>query len=203
MNATRDKLVDNYLARLDDALGGLPRRRRREIVEEISRHIAEAEAGLAPDDEASVRDLLDRLGDPEEIAAEARGGERETARGRGWQETLAIVLLLVGGFIAGIGWFVGVVLLWLSSVWTTRDKLIGTFVLPFGLGFPFLFFWFGLNTLGSSGPKTTQTSGTDTGGTSVVVWIAVAVVAVAAFVLPIVTAVYLARRSRRLTVAAI
>ena len=45
----------------------------------------------------------------------------------------AIPLLLFGGFAAGIGWFVGLVLLWDSRAWTVGDKLLGTFVVPFGL----------------------------------------------------------------------
>jgi len=28
---------------------------------------------------------------------------------------------------------VGLILLWISDVWNTRDKLIGTFLVPFGL----------------------------------------------------------------------
>ena len=48
-------------------------------------------------------------------------------------EIWAIILLLVGGFLWGIGWIAGVVLLWSSSVWTLRDKLIGTLVVPGGL----------------------------------------------------------------------
>lgn len=52
---------------------------------------------------------------------------------RGAHETIAITLLLVGGFLAGVGWLVGVVLLWLSDVWSLRDKLLGTLVVPGGL----------------------------------------------------------------------
>jgi hypothetical protein len=35
---------------------------------------------------------------------------------------IALVLLV----IPFLGWVVGVVLVWLSRLWTTRDKLIGT-----------------------------------------------------------------------------
>jgi hypothetical protein len=40
---------------------------------------------------------------------------------------------MFGGFLYSFGWFVGVALLWTSKRWSTRDKLIGTFVLPGGL----------------------------------------------------------------------
>jgi uncharacterized membrane protein len=73
MNATGERLVDDYLDRLDDALADLPGAERREIVEEITEHIAVARAELGPDDEAGLRTLLDRLGDPDQIAADAHG----------------------------------------------------------------------------------------------------------------------------------
>lgn len=53
--------------------------------------------------------------------------------GLGWMEVVAIVLLLIGAFLAGIGWVVGVILLWLSPRWRVSDKLLGTFVWPGGL----------------------------------------------------------------------
>ncbi len=47
---------------------------------------------------------------------------------------LALIPLLLGGLLlVGIGWLVGVALLWMSRVWSTRDKLVGTFLLPGGL----------------------------------------------------------------------
>jgi hypothetical protein len=51
----------------------------------------------------------------------------------GPQEIFAIMLLLIGGFLLVIGWFIGVALLWTSSRWRLRERLIGTFVLPGGV----------------------------------------------------------------------
>ncbi len=70
MNET-DELVADYLNSLDKELSDLPRRQRRELVLEISGHIEEARSGLETQSEAEVRTLLDQLGDPTEIAAEA------------------------------------------------------------------------------------------------------------------------------------
>ena len=42
MSTTPDKLVDRYLKHLEVELDDLPRDRRREIVDEIAGHIAEA-----------------------------------------------------------------------------------------------------------------------------------------------------------------
>jgi hypothetical protein len=124
-----DKLVDRYLADLDHAMGRTSPSKRHQIVEEISAHISEGRASLDIDDEVSVRALLDRVGDPEDIAAEAGATSMPPRRADGW----VVWLLLLGGFAAGVGWFVGVALLWSSPTWRTRDKLLGTFVPPGGL----------------------------------------------------------------------
>jgi HAAS/Clp amino terminal domain, pathogenicity island component len=69
-----DRLAADYLRRLDAALGALPAARREEIVEGIRDHIANARA-RHPD--ADVAELLDRLGTPEQIAAEATDPDRD------------------------------------------------------------------------------------------------------------------------------
>ena len=129
-----DKLVAEYLKALDSELRGLPRSRRRELTQEISEHIAEARSGLEADDEAGVREILERLGAPAEIAsAENPAGPARA----GWTEVVALILLPVGGIIVPIvGWVVGAVLLWVSDAWSTKDKLIGTLLFPGGLLIP-------------------------------------------------------------------
>jgi hypothetical protein len=123
---TDDQLAAAYLTRLRRAAGGLPRARRTELLEAIQAHIAEARAaGAVP-----LRDVLDGLGEPEEIAAAAGGGMRA---GAGGHQIAAVVLLLAGGAVFFIGWFAGVVLLWTSARWRWYDKLLGTLVWPGGL----------------------------------------------------------------------
>jgi uncharacterized membrane protein len=144
MSTSADALVEEYLDRLERELADFPSARRRELVQEISEHIAEARAGLEPETEADVRNLLDRMGDPADIAAEARGPAPETVpttaaveRGSGALDVAALILLLLGGVVIPvIGWLVGVVLLWISSAWTARQKLLGTLVVPGGLALP-------------------------------------------------------------------
>jgi HAAS domain-containing protein len=131
MTTTVDRLVEDYLDRLEEELAGVPRSRRRELVNEISAHIDEARREART--EAEVLTLLDRLGDPAEIADEVR--DRPPERPRRQREVAALLLLLPGSLILSVfGWFAGVVLLWISDAWTVRDKLIGTFVVPGGLG---------------------------------------------------------------------
>ena len=130
MGRTRkDQLTRDYLRLLDRRLASLPGPRRRQIRDEVRAHIEEGCRPLAPDDEAGVRQLLEQLGDPEEIAREA-GADLHR---RTWPEALVPVLLLFGGFLFVVGWLVGAAILWASPVWRLRDKLMGTLILPFGL----------------------------------------------------------------------
>ena len=136
-----DALVQDYLRRLDRAAAALPPDRRRDLLEEISEHIAAARASGAGDDEAAVRTVLDRLGEPEEIVAAAREdvpygwGPPPVAQPRGTGHELAAVLLLTAGsLVPVVGWLAGVVLLWTSSLWRVREKVLGTLVVPLGPG---------------------------------------------------------------------
>lgn len=205
MNVTTDDPVKKYLKQLDAELADLPRGRRHEIVEEISEHIAEAQAQRPDQSEADTRTLLERLGDPADIAAEARQRFDVPVARPGWQETAALVFLLVGGFLFIVGWFVGLVLLWTSSVWTARDKLVGTLIVPGGLALPaWLFTFWALGAQegrpvcggGATDPFTGKTLGTCTGGgggsiAPVLFGFACLVIA------PLITTAYLALRMRR------
>lgn len=121
------------------------------------------------------------LGDPEEIVeAQTHTAQAAPANsGCGAHEWAAILLLLFGFFLLVVGWIAGVVLLWTSPAWRIRDKLIGTMVLPGGLGGTA----FGLQRL---------IAATSTSAISDI--LAVAIVAALALA-PILTAIYLARRA--------
>jgi hypothetical protein len=201
MKSAGDRLVEQYLKGLQRELGDLPRARRRELVDEIASHIAEARAGLEGDDEAEVRTVLDRLGDPNDIAAEARARFGLARRESGMLEVFALIGLLVGGLIIPVvGWFVGVALLWGSRAWTTREKLLGTLVVPGGLATSFFLLVYGVSSSGCSGeisPVTQRPVGSCEDETSAV-WSVVALgFAVFLVVAPVVTTAYLALRLRR------
>jgi hypothetical protein len=207
MATNADKLVADYLKRLNAELRGLSRVRRRELVDEISEHISEARADLESENEAAIRTLLDRLGDPEEIAAEARERFGLAPRKVGWKEVGALVLLPVGGvLIPVLGWFVGIVLLWVSDAWSTRDKLIGTLVWPGGLLVPL---GLGVVSTGAEscveissggGPTTAQNCADEGAGAGDILKIVLIVVLVLA---PLVTTAYLARRMGRMSSATV
>ncbi|MDX6232518.1 MAG: hypothetical protein QOH68_1502 [Nocardioidaceae bacterium] len=149
-DAVVKELVSDYLDRLSAASSSLPPARREELVAEVREHIdvatrAERAAGNAG--EAGVRNVLDRLGSPEDIAREAieqEPGVQPPAQPPPPQNTnvrdiATVLLLMFGGFLIGIGWVVGVALLWSSTRWRTRDKWLATLVWPFGyLGVLFL-----------------------------------------------------------------
>jgi uncharacterized membrane protein len=71
---TYDVLVNDYLRAVEQALAGVPANRRAELLADLSEHIAAKRAELSPDQETEVevRSILELLGDPEELAAEAR-----------------------------------------------------------------------------------------------------------------------------------
>ncbi len=152
MKPAGDRLVQRYLKSLERNLRDLPHARRHEIVDEIESHIAEARAGVDGDDEAEVRTILDRLGDPADIASDARARFGLAPRKSGILEVFALIGLLVGGLIIPVvGWFVGVALLWGSRAWTTREKLLGTLVVPGGLATSFFLLVYGTSAEGCSG----------------------------------------------------
>ena len=137
-----DAFVHEYLARLEAAAAGLPTERRTELIGEVREHIEAAISEEAVPTEAAVRNVLDRLGSPEEIvAAEAQpfdgasgpaaigpdGSATATRAGIGLLEVVALLLVTVGTFVAPIvGPAVGIALVWLSRAWSTRLKLVIT-----------------------------------------------------------------------------
>lgn len=190
------EIVADYLSRLERALAGAPRARREEILADVRAHIEEASAGLTG--EAELLSMLDRLGEPAGVAEAALEGEpAPVPRRAGLLEVLALVL-------TPVFWPAGVILLWTSSGWNVRDKLIGTLLPPGGyigvlFGFPLIF----LRIAYTCGGGSTTINGVTTGFSncpppppgwvsglyyaSTLLW----------FLLPVLSGVYLGLRLRR------
>lgn len=135
-------LVTRYIDELNDALASLPRSRRNELVDDIADHIdvllAEA-ADRGPVTRDVVEAVLAEVGDPAEIALAAGGETAPPAQGMTRWDGATIGILLVGGLILPfVGWLIGVVMLWSSSAWRVKDKVIGTLFVPGGLLLPLL-----------------------------------------------------------------
>lgn len=207
--STVERLVADYLSRLEAASASLAPDRRDELLEEISSHIATARAASTAGDEAGMRTLLERLGQPEVIAAAALDDSPSTGARPHWVssrpstalELTAVLMLTAGSFLPVVGWLVGVVLVWVSSRWTTAEKLLGTLVVPLGPGGALMLG--GLLTQTCSGSTlVTQESGSDTvvttgtcTGFALPQWLGVPLL-VLALVAPVVVAVVLYRRAR-------
>jgi hypothetical protein len=149
--AHTNALVVDYLRRLERAAASLPASRRAELVAEIREHIEEGLAAAGAVDEVAVRNVLERLGPPEEIAAAA-----DPPRPPHGPLELAAAILIAIPFV---GWILGVALVAFSRAWTSREKMIGIAiclvpVLAFGLGF---------TVMGSDGGSVEIRTGTPVG----------------------------------------
>ncbi|MGA8922821.1 MAG: hypothetical protein WB682_06725, partial [Candidatus Dormiibacterota bacterium] len=194
---------------LNTALAGVPPDRRDEIVGEIRSHIEEQRAALRDETDADVYNLLERVGEPYTLATAARSESRPLAEpvnvrsGAGAVEILALVL-------TPLIWPVGVILLWMSPAWNTRDKLIATLVPPGGYFGVLLAF----NILSFAAMTTSTCGGTFdshgnminqscTGFAALPGWeqtlfnVAAVGVAVILLLLPVLVGIYMARRLAR------
>jgi hypothetical protein len=110
---------------------------------------------------------------------------------------------LFGGFIFGFGWLAGLILLWSSRVWTTRQKWVGTLLIPGGLATSLIVGLIVNISLGvpakhlcrgfaGGAPHCANTTAAGTG--SVILVIAIVAVLV---LIPISTSIYLARRAAK------
>jgi hypothetical protein len=137
-----DQLIDGYLARLRVAATDLPSGVREELIEDMRAHIAEARAREPEETDATILNILDRLGEPDAVVAEAGG--RPDAFGSGQASGRAEpyrpgVLEVATVILVPFLWPIGVILLWMSPAWRWRDKLIATLVPPGGyIGLSFI-----------------------------------------------------------------
>jgi hypothetical protein len=156
MEGTMDAetLIADYLGRLRAASWPLAAGRREELQAEVSEHIEAALADAGTRDEATIRNVLDRLGPPETIAAaEAAAAPAApagpavfagvaaspiAASGWGAVEILAILFLTAGSVLLPlVGPMIGLVFTWGSTRWTTHEKLVASLIVVMLLAIPF------------------------------------------------------------------
>ena len=139
---SNEQLVAQYLDRLRAAAADLPPDEREELVSSISEHISTSLADMDAPSEADIRNLLDRLGDPAAIAADARAQFTSSDTpatpelpapelptpgppAPGPLEWGGVVMLGVGScLLPVIGTIAGLVMVALSRWWTTRQKVV-------------------------------------------------------------------------------
>ncbi|MDA8218527.1 MAG: hypothetical protein M0Z94_13010 [Dehalococcoidales bacterium] len=126
----RRRLIDDYQNRVNRELVDVPGGARRELLEDLRNHIEEAWASAPEKNRATLLNIFDRLGEPENVAREERErlglAEQPPERGPDALAIAAIVLMVVF-------WPIGVILVWLSSRWRTVDKAIATALPVLGL----------------------------------------------------------------------
>jgi hypothetical protein len=149
-----DALIADYVGRLRAASWPLAAARREELQAEVAEHIEAALAEAGTRDESTVRNILGRLGAPEDIAA-AEGALTNTTsapvapqawarppeRSRSWGaiEILAILLLTIGSVLLPfVGPIAGLLFVWASRAWTTGVKAVATLIVVVMLGLPIL-----------------------------------------------------------------
>lgn len=143
--STADAQREEYLARLDEAMRGLPHG----VASDIRGGIVEELEGL---DAAATAARIAQLGDPVAIAREAQDEvppayptvvaapvaappvpRAPTTSTRGFAIVAALTLSFGGIVLPIVGWFVGAVLVSMSALWKTWEKVVAI-VVPFVFG---------------------------------------------------------------------
>lgn len=138
MTVEAGQILDEYLAALEGELRSLSPADRAEIVLELRAHFEDARRELTEPTEAQLRNIIERLGRPAEIAAEARerlGVEAPASLpaapplARAAAQPSAAGLLEILAVVFWVLWWpVGVLLMALSPRWSRRDKAIAVTV---------------------------------------------------------------------------
>jgi hypothetical protein len=193
-----DQLIEGYLARLSAAAGGLPKNARQELIADMRSHIAEARAREPQETDAAVMNILDRLGEPATVVADAR----ERLGIRLYQPYRPGILEIAAVIFVPFFWPIGVILLWMSPAWRVRDKLIGTLLPPGGYMGIGIFGLVAATQRGGGCVVSTDAAGHIIQNTCPApgpLWLQVltnVVITLVIFVLPLLTAGYLAFRLR-------
>ena len=140
-----DAICTEYLERLRGSLGDLSDEDRRQIFGQVSEHISTARDALPQQTEAAVREILDRLGTPQEIAASAVLEGEEPSPGGPRLLVGAVVVVVLVVFGVGIAALAGAFSTSAPSSGrtigngpstSTTDAPVGTEVVPTLLGDP-------------------------------------------------------------------
>ncbi|HVC75755.1 MAG TPA: hypothetical protein VND96_04475 [Candidatus Micrarchaeaceae archaeon] len=139
MTVDSRQIIEEYLTTLEGELGELSSSDRAEIILEVREHFDESRRALSEPTEADLRNILERLGAPAEIALEARQrlgvASRVTAPNLHAASTTpsgptsAAGLLEVAALVGWVVWLpLGILLTALSPRWTRRAKAIAVVV---------------------------------------------------------------------------
>lgn len=191
-------LTQDYLQRLHEETVRLRVHEGRELEAQIREHLTEALDDDA--NEATVRQVLDRLGEPAELVDAAGGAppgpgqNREPASSSSpWREVTALLCLVSAGVLFWLPpmnvllWVGGLILLVTAQRWTATEKAWGFIVLGLSVWFPILLAGLPFATTAQScftdETGTTTCTGDDGGlSTSNIIWIAATVLWLAVYI---------------------
>ncbi|MFK5585103.1 hypothetical protein [Serinicoccus sp. LYQ131] len=210
-HALEHPLTQDYLQRLHNETVRLRVHEGRELEAQIREHLTEALADDA--NETTVRQVLDRLGEPAELVDAAGGappgpGRKTEPAGPSspWREVAALLCLVSAGVLFWLPpfnvllWVGGLVLLVTAQRWTLAEKAWGFIVLGLSVWFLFLVSFMPVETSTQScftdQAGMTTCTGDDTGGLSTgnIIWIAATILWFAVYIW---TIVRLARSATR------
>lgn len=126
------QVVRSYLRELEAALTGVPETVRRAILEGATEELSGVDA-------IAAAAHIEKLGDPEFIAAEARAESGADSVGSAvaaggdplWYIVVASLLVAFGGIVIPVlGWIVGTFIVWISKSWRTWEKWVATLTAP-------------------------------------------------------------------------
>lgn len=174
MSTLEHPLVIDYLSRLEASAATLTPDRRAELITDLGEHIEEAIAHTDGSDDA-IREVLDRLGAPEEVAGEA-GSTPMGGSGTPVQEMISFGFLVAGVLsaitlvfivVSPIFTIIGLLIAVFSSRWGWQEKVLA--FVAYGLLGPLPLiavnavpFW--VETCTAAGDSTGATSEVCTGG---------------------------------------
>lgn len=167
MTQSKNPWAQSYLDALDRASLVLPADRRAELLADVSTHL---DAELADStDEVSARAVLDRLGDPATLVAEAATDLPRTAStGPSGAEIIALLLMGIGGVVLPLlAPAVGVGIMANTPRWSAHEVRVAWGIL--GLGLAALLGGFVLMAMASTATPAAVSAGLLALGTVIVV----------------------------------
>lgn len=152
MNVDDGSVERVYLDQIERAVAARDAEAAHQIRAEIAAHIAESRSDAEQRGEVTdIRDIIAEIGDPLVVAAEVPKkryvtGPRPSSIGlfTQWDPMTYVwavcLLIAIGSAFYFTGWALGLVMVWTSSLWTTRIKIWASALVP-GV-FLLAFLWF-------------------------------------------------------------